>query len=456
MVAITVPDNYGAVIGVALGAIPVLSFLHGMVVSGFRKEAKVPYPHSYATVEQCKSNAKAEQFNCAQRAHANFLENAPQTMLFTLVAGLKYPQLATALGAGWLVARSLFLYGYVYSGKPQDVYSLLECSIHCFSDVHHENYVLLRQRGEEISKGLTPEANTLTGARCSNSCELENVLKAVLELRKDSEKLQWYYRVNKEAVQRVFAKFAKFSTSTGEIDGIDGGPKAKWVKLEADRDESWLKYTGSLNELMGSIIQIRSDMKFYSNTKFCLKNVSSHPSLSGDPIRALNRAVIDDDAPELSKLLEAMYSNNTTTMPRFQEIARDLAGRSVACLSKQAAEYLLSQVFAQYHIALDNEILNQMIMISGRQGIFEEPTTVRMSSQCTPKASCAEPQRNLFSFAVKQLGLRGKNIMERQPFMLRLAVEMKNMWTYFLSMEDIQILMSQRLCMAGLLYSLHA
>lgn len=68
--------------------------------------------------------------------------------------------------------------------------------------------------------------------------------------------------------------------------------------MEADRDESWLKYAGSLNKLMSSIIQIRSDMKFYSNNKFRLENVSSHPSLSSDPIRALNRAVIDDDAPE--------------------------------------------------------------------------------------------------------------------------------------------------------------
>ncbi|KAF5865180.1 hypothetical protein ETB97_005084 [Aspergillus alliaceus] len=119
MVAIAIPENYGAVIGVALGAIPVLSFVHGMIVSGLRKEAKVPYPHTYATVEQCKSNPKAEQFNCAQRAHANFLENASQTMLFTLVAGLKYPQLATGLGAFWFVTRSLYLYGYVYSDKTK-------------------------------------------------------------------------------------------------------------------------------------------------------------------------------------------------------------------------------------------------------------------------------------------------------------------------------------------------
>ncbi|KAJ9357442.1 putative glutathione S-transferase [Paecilomyces variotii] len=119
MITITLPENYGAAIAVALGAIPVLGFIHGFVTGRTRKAAKVPYPHSYASVEECKANPKAEQFNCAQRAHTNFLENAPQTMLFTLVAGLKYPNAAAVAGAAWVFFRSLFLYGYVYSGKPQ-------------------------------------------------------------------------------------------------------------------------------------------------------------------------------------------------------------------------------------------------------------------------------------------------------------------------------------------------
>ncbi|KAJ5788194.1 hypothetical protein N7457_003184 [Penicillium paradoxum] len=119
MVAITLPENYGAVIAVALGAIPVLAYIHGAITTSLRKEAKMPYPHSYASIEQCKENPKAEQFNCAQRAHANFSENAPQTMLFILVAGLMHPNYATALGASWVFFRTLFMYGYVYSGKPQ-------------------------------------------------------------------------------------------------------------------------------------------------------------------------------------------------------------------------------------------------------------------------------------------------------------------------------------------------
>lgn len=45
-------------IAISLGVIPILSFLHGTVVGSFRKAAGVPYPHTYATVEQCKSNVR--------------------------------------------------------------------------------------------------------------------------------------------------------------------------------------------------------------------------------------------------------------------------------------------------------------------------------------------------------------------------------------------------------------
>ncbi|KAH8695996.1 putative glutathione S-transferase [Talaromyces proteolyticus] len=117
MVSITVPDNYGAVIALALGAIPFLSFMQGNVVTTLRKDARVPYPHHYATQEQCKTNPKAEQFNCAQRAHGNLLENMSQTMLYILVAGLKWPRATTAIGLVWLVSRMAYAYGYIYSGK---------------------------------------------------------------------------------------------------------------------------------------------------------------------------------------------------------------------------------------------------------------------------------------------------------------------------------------------------
>ena len=47
-----------AVIGVALGAIPVLGFVHGNITGSLRKQAKVPYPHSYASMELCRENVR--------------------------------------------------------------------------------------------------------------------------------------------------------------------------------------------------------------------------------------------------------------------------------------------------------------------------------------------------------------------------------------------------------------
>ncbi|EEP75972.1 predicted protein [Uncinocarpus reesii 1704] len=52
----TVPSNYGNVVAIALGAIPFLGFVHGYITTGLRKAAGVPYPHSYATPDQCAKN----------------------------------------------------------------------------------------------------------------------------------------------------------------------------------------------------------------------------------------------------------------------------------------------------------------------------------------------------------------------------------------------------------------
>ncbi|OOO07236.1 glycerophosphoryl diester phosphodiesterase [Aspergillus oryzae] len=296
----------------------------------------------------------------------------------------------------------------------KEVYTCLEHNINSFGIFHHENYDILRQRVEELHNQLAPKSKTLSKTKDINCYELENILKAVIELRKDSEKLQWYYRVNKEAVQRIYAKLEKLCRSTGHTDE---GHKVKWTDLEADRDVSWLKYTGSLNELMTAIIQIRSDMKIQSGNKSCLDNTSSHLSASSDPIRALDRAVIDDDVPKLSKMLEETYSCNTTTSQCFQEIVYDLAGSSVVYGSKRAAAFLLSETFSRYHITLDHRILNQMIIISGRQQAFEEYTASRMCSQCSCKDSCGKSESNLFSLAVEQLALGGKDVLlEKDAF----------------------------------------
>ena len=53
-----------------------------------------------------------------QRAHAQYMENMPQTMASMLIAGLEYPKATAALGLGWIGMRLVYALGYVYSVKP--------------------------------------------------------------------------------------------------------------------------------------------------------------------------------------------------------------------------------------------------------------------------------------------------------------------------------------------------
>lgn len=56
-------------------------------------------------------------FNCAQRAHGNYIENHPSTVIALLIAGLRYPKLSSMLGVGWMIGRVIFTLGYCRPDK---------------------------------------------------------------------------------------------------------------------------------------------------------------------------------------------------------------------------------------------------------------------------------------------------------------------------------------------------
>ncbi len=55
--------------------------------------------------------------NCAQRAHANFLEHYPMFLIGLFGSGIKHPLVASAMGASWTVFRFLYLQGYMRKDK---------------------------------------------------------------------------------------------------------------------------------------------------------------------------------------------------------------------------------------------------------------------------------------------------------------------------------------------------
>ncbi|OTA03024.1 microsomal glutathione S transferase [Trichoderma parareesei] len=117
-ITLAVPDTYGLVLAAATSTFFVNTF-HMFRTSKLRKASNIPYPNAYATHEQAKKDVNAYRFNCAQRAHANFIENQPSALGALLISGLHFPVAAAVLGATWSVGRTLYLYGYTSSAGPK-------------------------------------------------------------------------------------------------------------------------------------------------------------------------------------------------------------------------------------------------------------------------------------------------------------------------------------------------
>ncbi|KZT35547.1 MAPEG-domain-containing protein, partial [Sistotremastrum suecicum HHB10207 ss-3] len=88
-----------------------------VVVSKHRKLSGIKYPQVYAEKAEVAASPAALKFNCAQRAHQNTLESYAQNLFAILFTGLKYPLLASGLGAAYTFGRILYTLGYV-SGDP--------------------------------------------------------------------------------------------------------------------------------------------------------------------------------------------------------------------------------------------------------------------------------------------------------------------------------------------------
>jgi len=122
MATITIPKEYGYVLATTAASF-LVSVWHGMRVGPMRKAAKIPYPNCYASAESIAAAVDAEEkkakylFNCAQRAHANFLENYPIALAGMLASGLAYPVASAVTGAVFLVSRVTYAIGYTDPNK---------------------------------------------------------------------------------------------------------------------------------------------------------------------------------------------------------------------------------------------------------------------------------------------------------------------------------------------------
>ncbi|TVY30799.1 Microsomal glutathione S-transferase [Lachnellula hyalina] len=98
MATMAIAPDYGYVLLAATSTF-IVNILHMLNTGAYRKAAKISYPAAYAP--SSRTDADAHRFNCAQRAHANYIENQVSTLGALFIAGLSYPRVAAGMGLGW-------------------------------------------------------------------------------------------------------------------------------------------------------------------------------------------------------------------------------------------------------------------------------------------------------------------------------------------------------------------
>ncbi|KIY70690.1 hypothetical protein CYLTODRAFT_451458 [Cylindrobasidium torrendii FP15055 ss-10] len=100
-------------VGLALISTQLVLLFQEITVGHWRKISKIKYPQLYAEKAEMEANPDAVTFNCAQRAHANTLENVPIILVGTLVTAMKYPIFAAVTCGLWSFSKFRYTRGYL-------------------------------------------------------------------------------------------------------------------------------------------------------------------------------------------------------------------------------------------------------------------------------------------------------------------------------------------------------
>ncbi|KAJ3128956.1 Microsomal glutathione S-transferase 3 [Nowakowskiella sp. JEL0407] len=116
MSSVVVDREYGYVILSAV-AIGLQLTMTGMVIGAQRRKHGLKYPDNGSGRYSAKLSDEAwVEFNNYQRAHYNYLEDAPATLTNLLTAGIFMPKTAATLGAIYVIGRSFYSRNYQAKG----------------------------------------------------------------------------------------------------------------------------------------------------------------------------------------------------------------------------------------------------------------------------------------------------------------------------------------------------
>lgn len=175
--------------------------------------------------------------------------------------------------------------------------------------------------------------------------ETEDLMGALLELRGQLRKLQWYGEVNRRGFTKITKKLDKKVSNVNAqqrylASKVDPKPFAANTQLSKD-----LK---AINDWLSALAEVKTfdDASSQHSTASSLRRVASRTTLSlpSRLVDAIDHAIRNDDASTLAERLTEASTGQEESSPSYQKWLLNLLQRSISCKSKKCIDELLGQI----------------------------------------------------------------------------------------------------------------
>ncbi|PKY05440.1 GDPD-domain-containing protein [Aspergillus campestris IBT 28561] len=303
-----------------------------------------------------------------------------------------------------------------------EVYASLAGSVESFDECCEGRYQYLCARRMEILKayGYGEEEHGMLRIGNANCAELGNLLSAMVELRGDLDKLQWYYRVNAEAIELVYAKIERHCVPP--MVETHQSRKSNWMDINAHWAARATRYEDIFNMLTVPIARTYADVKLHSGEGSPgLDCVGLGTELDDYRIFLVYFVREDNKSWELASMLEKMSMDDAIMGLHFRALIYDLALLAIVSGARDSVAFLLEKAFARYGAAVDHNVLNQIITVVGRRGMLNGQSSLELltCSQCDDTEGKDGMGETLFLRAVERLGPDGEDVLLSMDIFVR-------------------------------------
>jgi glycerophosphodiester phosphodiesterase len=212
--------------------------------------------------------------------------------------------------------------------------------------------------------------------------EVEDLLGALLELRGQLRKLQWYGEVNRRGFIKITKKFDK---KTAQV-----ASQRPYLDLKVDPKQ--FATNSNLSETMKTVndwLSILGDLRSYekkssTSSSDSIHRISTHamPSLPPRLLDDLDRAISADDSPVLMNLLTTDEPRDGVLSTSGTTLALSILQRAVSCRSKACIKALLGHIdtLDEGDEINQRNFIHRLIITLGRSALTSDGDTASDSS----------------------------------------------------------------------------